>query len=608
MCDTRDWACLMTINRREFVVAATSLAAHDAPHALRQIAAQPLLVHQPGQAPREVVSGEAGPLRVRQALRDLGGGVLERAIEVDAARDCVFNLEIPYRFPRATAFYSWRGEEPSPVALSQDGGEPGRPAPHTQLFPFAAAVDNGMLTGVLGDSPGFWENRSRQTIDPQARTIALLTGDGSPEREIRAIAGDSSALYQGRVDGWQHIRAGQTRRFDTWLFSAPARGLYDVRLAAHRALARARGWHHSDLTAIFKNTSYLLVRRNLLRPESRYIVISGVTYGWKQWVSDMAMAALGLEDPEILAEAARGVFWARCAYEDNAQWYLIVSALIRRAGFRPDMALARRCLEFIRDHETAGAYVPPGGANPAEPLGWKSYMDLFYYAGGDAPVSNQGFHCGALMAAVELGLGTTAADTQRACSAYARMFNAQGGYFPTSAQRPEVFGGDALYGEAVTFAAFGRKALPDALVLRHCRHAVKILSPYGLRVVSKADGSLLEADQYGPANPHGLPPDKAGAYVQGGSWFFCDAGTWLAGLAHGLPPAQVDSLLIRRIRHQLTHTPAFSEDINTRTGAPHGNELYSANSLYPWLRRTIRARLGATAPDPVEAAFARLRP
>ena len=45
-------------------------------------------------------------------------------------------------------------------------------------------------------------------------------------------------------------------------------------------------------------------------------------------VSDMAMAGLGLEDPEILAEAVRGIFWDRCNYEDNAQWYLIISALV----------------------------------------------------------------------------------------------------------------------------------------------------------------------------------------------------------------------------------------------------------------------------------------
>ena len=226
----------------------------------------------------------------------------------------------------------------------------------------------------------------------------------------------------------------------------------------------------------------------------------------------MAMAGLGLEDPEILAEAVRGIFWDRCNYEDNAQWYLIISALVARGGYHIDQTLCRRSLEFLRDNESHGAFIPPRApGNTKEPLGWKSYMDLFYYADGDSPTSNQGFHCGALRAGQELGVGVSDGDIGRACRAYAAMFHRAGGYFPTSAMRPEIFGGDALYGEAVTFAAFGKKSLPDDLVLRHCRHAMKIQSPYGIRVVSKADGELLDADQYGPNNPHGLPPERAGA-------------------------------------------------------------------------------------------------
>ena len=132
-----------------------------------------------------------------------------------------------------------------------------------------------------------------------------------------------------------------------------------------------------------------------------------------------------------------------------------------------------------------------------------------------------------------------------------------------------------------------------------------IQSPFGIRVVCKANGDLLEADQYGRDNPHALPPDKAGAYVQGGSWFFCDAGTWLSGLAHGLPAKTVDALFIERIKHELQVIPAFNESIHTRTGHPHGNILYSANSLYLWLRQSIRERLDQKGPDPVAAAIDR---
>ncbi|MDR3718859.1 MAG: hypothetical protein P4K98_08655 [Bryobacteraceae bacterium] len=43
--------------------------------------------------------------------------------------------------------------------------------------------------------------------------------------------------------------------------------------------------------------------------------------------------------------------------------------------------------------------------------------------------------------------------------------------------------------------------------------------------------------------------------------------------------------------------------MNTRTGRPQGNILYSANALYIWLRHAVRRRLGETGLDPVEAAI-----
>ena len=574
-----------------------------------EILGQPAQLLEPGPARPSFESTVAdfpktGPLAIRQIVRVLAGGLVERSLEVQAQADAIFNLELSYRTPRASAFYSWHKQETATIPYVQDVDQKGKWQGGLQLFPFAGAVEGTQLTGALGDCPGFWENNAQQVIDPEARRIALRTGDGSPAHRISTIAGDGSGLYHGEVDGWQHIRAGQIRRFRTWLFSARVDSLYGVQMAAHRALSKALRPRDSDLTAILRNTAYLLVRRNLLRTESRFIIISGMNYGWKEWVSDMAMAGLGLEDPEVLTEAVRGIFWKRCNYEDNAQWYLIISALIAAAGYQPDLATCRLCLEFMRDNQKDGAYIPPGGLWNAEvPLGGKTYMDLFCYAEGDCPTSNQGFHCGALMAGQQLGFGVTEADIARACSAYAATFNREGGYFPTSTMRPEVFGGDALYGEAVAFAAFGRKSLPDPLVLRHCRHAMKIQSRYGIRVVSKANGDLLEANQYGPNSPYGLAPDRAGGYVQGGSWFFCDAGTWLSGLAHGLEPRQVDALLIERIKEELAHLPAFSESINTRTCEPHGNILYSANSLYVWLRPAIRRRLKLTGPDPVDTAI-----
>jgi hypothetical protein len=393
------------------------------------------------------------------------------------------------------------------------------------------------------------------------------------------------------MDGWQSLAAGETRTYVTWLFASPAKSHYDVQLAAHLALANAKGWNQSALEAILRNTSYLLLRRNLMRTEGRYIFISGIGYGWKQWVTDGFYTAQGLGDPEKLIEAYRSVFANRITYEDNAQYYLIWSALAKRAGGKPNDELVKLAYEFIREHEKEGIFYPPPLAGASVTNGFKTYMDLLPYADDDAPASNQGFHCGALLAARELGLPVKEEDVERAIAGYRRMYNPAGQFMQTSLKQQEVVGQDTLYGEALTHAVFGRRLLMDEQVLSHLRTTLKIQTPYGMRVISKADGSLL--------------PGHSGEYVFGGSWFLCDAANYLVAIAHGLPAAEADQLLIARIEKELAHVPAFHESISTVTGKPHGHILYSWNSGYWWLRKEFRKRLGLRGPDPVEAAIDR---
>ena len=223
--------------------------------------------------------------------------------------------------------------------------------------------------------------------------------------------------------------------------------------------------------------------------------------------------------------------------------------------------------------------------------GFKTYMDLLPYADDDAPASNQGFHCGALLAARELGLPVKEEDVERAVAGYRRMYNPAGQFMQTSLKQQEVVGQDTLYGEALTYAVFGRRLLTDEQVLGHLRTTLKIQTPYGMRVISKADGSLL--------------PGHSGEYVFGGSWFLCDAANYLVAVAHGLPAAEADQFLVARIEKELAHVPAFHESISTVTGKPHGHILYSWNSGYWWLRKEFRKRLDERGPDPVEAAIDR---
>ena len=170
----------------------------------------------------------------------------------------------------------------------------------------------------------------------------------------------------------------------------------------------------------------------------------------------------------------------------------------------------------------------PGAPNPK---GWKTYHDVLPYDDDDSPASDQGFHCGALLAAKELGLAVTDQDIERAIAAYRSLFNTERGFMPTSRKQRDTLGQDTLYGATLTYAVFGRKLLTDEQVLTHFRTSEKVKTPYGLRVISQADGSLL--------------PGHSGVYCYGGSWFLNDAANYLLAGVHGLPAAEVDALARR---------------------------------------------------------------
>ena len=190
------------------------------------------------------------------------------------------------------------------------------------------------------------------------------------------------------------------------------------------------------------------------------------------------------------------------------------------------------------------------------------------------------------MAAKELGFPVSDEDIDRSIAAYRAMFNKEGGYMPSSLKQQEYVGQDGLYGEVLTYAVFDRKLLTDEIVRTHLETTMRIQSPFGMRVISKANGDLLDG--------------HSGEYCFGGSWFFHDAPNYLDGLIHGMDSKWVDDQLLWRIRKELASVPAFNESISTVTGKPHGHILYAANSGYWWLRREVLKHLGINGPDHVE--------
>jgi len=534
-----------------------------------------------------------GPLTLSFRIGRKTPSLVERTLEVTADSAQQFTINFPLQAVVEGEFASFSGPEVARTLYDTVRG-----SAKTETFPVIMLRTKGEVFGLVADSPGLWENRCQVLLDPPARRLTLLTGDGrEPYLLIIKPPEDARDTYQYQMDGWQSLAAGETRRFTTWLFASAARHHYDAQVAAHVAVANAKGWNSSTLEAILRNTSLFLLRRNLALDASnqardgRYIFISGPGYGWKQWVTDGFYTALGLDDPEKTIESNRAVFWTRMDYEDNAQYYLIWAVLMKRAGGAVNDGLVRRAYEFIRTHEKDGLYIPPPLPGAPNPNGWKTYHDVLLYDDGDCPASNQGFHCGALLAAKELGLEVSERDIERAINGYRSLFNTERGFMPTSQMQRDTLGQDTLYGATLTYAVFGKKLLTDDQVLTHFRTSEKVKTSYGLRVISQADGSLL--------------PGHSGVYCYGGSWFLNDAANYLLAGAHGLPATEVDALLVERIEREIARVPAFNESISTVDGHPHGHILYSWNSGFWWLRKEIRGRLGQTGRDPVGTAIDR---
>ncbi len=533
-----------------------------------------------------LTGGRSEGLEISDSYRVITPGLIERVVSVKAVSDQRYFLDMGWRGVPDGTFYSFLGEEKSSKQYTPSCSGPEFEGEKSgQIFPFLGSRSGDKLYGIVGDSPGVWENLCFMGFDRENDVLSLCNGDGSAKRTIVfPFNTDATSVYRAMFDGWQHIETGETQEWKTWIFSSDVKSLYDVQLSAHLALANAKGFNNSGIEAILRNTSYLLLRRNILRPESDYIFISGVGYGWKQWVTDGFYLSQGLADKFYEKASLDAVFYDRLNYEDNAQYYLIWSVLTKRAGGSPDMRNVGRAYRFIREHEVDGLYIPPR-LHPDKEC-YKTYHDQLNYKDGDAPSSDQGFHCGALMAAKELGFPVTEEDIEKAIAGYRSIFNKQGGYMASSLLQQDHIGQDGLYGEVLTYVVFGRKLLPDNMVRSHLETTMRIQSPYGMRVISKANGDLLDG--------------HSGVYTYGGSWFLNDAANYLDGLIHGMDKKWVDKQLVWRLKKELVFMPAFHESISTVTGKPHGHHLYSWNSGYWWLRREVRKRLGLTMPDPVE--------
>ena len=223
-----------------------------------------------------------GSLTLCLRIEHINPSLVRRTLTVTAGKPQQFATSFAFfPAPEGGSFATFTGAETTRKVYDTLGGGPEYPETAGQTFPMASFRQDGRVFGVVADSPALWENRCLMLVDPTERKLAVMNGDGRDSYEL-IIKYDAKDKYKYQMDGWQSLAAGETKSYVTWLFAEKAESQYDVQLAAHLALANAKGWNHSALEAILRNTSYLLCRRNLMRDEGRYLFISGIGYGWKQ--------------------------------------------------------------------------------------------------------------------------------------------------------------------------------------------------------------------------------------------------------------------------------------------------------------------------------------
>lgn len=536
-----------------------------------------------------------GELTLEETIEQLGPSLLRRSVTITASTAASYYLALTYypTIPGQYCSYS----EPDPV-----------PTTHQQqtdaLFPMVGILSGGMVYGAFMGAAAFTGNQGFQQIDPIARVVKLQNGDaraasqeGSPDRTV--LFNFSQAIAAHEVQTWV-----------TYIFRSPARNQYEVQLAAHLALANAKGWNGSAVEAVTRTTSYLLLRENLLEWGNRcsVIMMSGIGYGWKQWADDVFWNYLALGEPLDIGQSSfNGLFRDRLRYEDNALLYMIFACLLVRAGGTVNRNLMDMAYTFIRGLEKDGAYLPnrvvfQADAPSDRHFNYRTYFDYMFYEDGDAPSSNQGFFCLALVAAKELGYPVSDREISNAANVYQSMFNPAEGFLATSQRRPSIVSQDGLMGEVLAYTLFGCTFLTNAIVHQHVLTVDAGKTANGLKIFCHGDGSYLNPAEYGlPGFPNTfmIPPTRQrGDYESGGSWFLCDALTYLAGTIHGL---DTEAQQLWRIKREIRDTPSFKEWIGTASGQDGGNALYGWNGAYVYLRQLVRKRLGLPKTDPMFA-------
>jgi len=140
---------------------------------------------------------KAGALTLTWRITRKNPSLVERTLDVKADAAQRFRVVFPLDVEQRGEFASYSGPEKARVVY--DTGIRER---KNQTFPVTLTRSGGRVVGLIADSPGLWENRCQVSIDPLARRLAVLTGDGGEAiKMVIKPPEDARDTYQYEMDG-----------------------------------------------------------------------------------------------------------------------------------------------------------------------------------------------------------------------------------------------------------------------------------------------------------------------------------------------------------------------------------------------------------------------
>ena len=124
----------------------------------------------------DLEGGSAPGLSIAEAYRNISPDLIERTVTVVAHSDQRYYLDFGWTATQPGEFYSFMGKEGLSKQYSPSCDGPEFENQSKQTFPFLGYRTGNSLYGLVGDSPGIWENRSFMRFDLENRVLSLAMG------------------------------------------------------------------------------------------------------------------------------------------------------------------------------------------------------------------------------------------------------------------------------------------------------------------------------------------------------------------------------------------------------------------------------------------------